>query len=243
VSLRTAPANGQAISDVNGPLAVADYNVEIRQADGTPVGTVMLQGFLFGPPPPGVPSASMASNLAIVGGTGAFLGARGYSGHVGTGAPVVGLASVAEDPGIRRTRPGDEWRLTLNLIAAFAPEIGNTANGPAVVHSSDFTPVSSSRPARRGETLSLFARHLGPTRPGVEPGQSFGASPLQIVNSPIEILVNGSPAEVLAATGYPNSVDGYQVNFRVPDDTVSGPARLRLSAAWIFAPEVQIAIE
>jgi hypothetical protein len=53
VSLRTAPANGQAISDVNGPLAVADYNVEIRHADGTPVGTAMLQGFLFGPPPPG----------------------------------------------------------------------------------------------------------------------------------------------------------------------------------------------
>jgi hypothetical protein len=36
VSLRMAPANGQAISDVNA-LAVADYNVEIRQADGTPV--------------------------------------------------------------------------------------------------------------------------------------------------------------------------------------------------------------
>jgi hypothetical protein len=241
VSLRTAPANGQAISDVNGPLAVADYNVEIRQADGTPVGTVMLQGFLFGPPPPGAPSASMASNLAIVGGTGAFLGARGYSGHTGTTA--VGLASIAEDPGIRRTRPGDEWRLTMNLIPAFAPEIVITPDGPAVVHSSDFTPVSSSRPARRGETLSVFARRLGPTRPGVEPGQSFAASPLQTVNSPIEILVNESPAEVLAATGYPNSVDGYQVNFRVPDEAVSGPARLRLSAAWIPAPEVQIAIE
>jgi hypothetical protein len=113
VSLRTAPANGQAISDVNGPLAVADYNVEIRHADGTPVGTAMLQGFLFGPPPL-EPSASMTSNLAIVGGTGAFLGARGYSGHTGTTA--VGLASIADDPGIRRTRPGDEWRLTMNLI-------------------------------------------------------------------------------------------------------------------------------
>jgi uncharacterized protein (TIGR03437 family) len=55
--------------------------------------------------------------------------------------------------------------------------------------------------------------------------------------------VNGSPAELLAATGYPNSVDGYQVNFRVPDEAVSGPAQLRLSAACIPAPEVQIAIE
>jgi uncharacterized protein (TIGR03437 family) len=55
--------------------------------------------------------------------------------------------------------------------------------------------------------------------------------------------VNGSPAEVLAATGYPDSLDGYQVNFRLPPDTAKGSASLRLSVAWVSAPEIRIPIE
>ncbi|MBI3683877.1 MAG: hypothetical protein HY235_26175 [Acidobacteria bacterium] len=39
--------------------------------------------------------------------------------------------------------------------------------------------------------LSLIATNLGPTRPGVDPGQPFPASPRQIVNSPLEVTVNG----------------------------------------------------
>jgi uncharacterized protein (TIGR03437 family) len=64
------------------------------------------------------------------------------------------------------------------------------------------------------------------------------------VNSPIEILVNGSAAEVMAATGYPGSLDGYQVNFKLPAANMGkGMATLRISAAWIPGPEVRIAVE
>jgi hypothetical protein len=166
LGLSTNPANGQGIADV-ARLALMHYVVEILQPDGRPVGSLMLQGLIFGTTPPGAPSGSRQSNLAIVGGTGAFLGVRGYSGFVATSGPVVGGASVAEDPGLRRSRPSDEVTLTMNLIPAFAPEIATTPNGPAVVHSSDFTAVSTSKPARAGEILSLFARQLGPTSPGV----------------------------------------------------------------------------
>lgn len=242
LGLSTNPANGQAIADVTR-LALIHYVLEILQPDGKPVGSLMLQGMIFGATPPGAPSGSRLSNLAIVGGTGAFLGARGYSGLVGTSGATVGGASIAEDPGLRRSRPSDEWTLTMNLIPAFAPEIVTTPGGPAVVHSSDFTPVSASKPARAGEILSLFARHLGPTSPGVDPGQGFPATSLQEVTSPIQIMVNGSPVEVLAATGYPGSLDGYQVNFRLPPDVARGLASLRLSAAWVSAPEIKIPIE
>ena len=83
------------------------------------------------------------------------------------------------------------------------PQIGTAANGPAVTHSSDFSLVTPSKPAAAGEILSLFASGLGPTKPGVDPGKPFPASLSSVVNSPVDVLVNGKRAEVLAAVGYP----------------------------------------
>lgn len=51
--------------------------------------------------------------------------------------------------------------------------------------------------------LSLFATGVGPTRASLTPGQPFPSSPLAVVNSPIDVTVNGKSAEVLAAVGYP----------------------------------------
>ncbi|MBI2816913.1 MAG: hypothetical protein HYX72_08230 [Acidobacteria bacterium] len=91
--------------------------------------------------------------------------------------------------------------------------------------------------------LTLFATGLGPTRPGVDPGKPFPASPLVTVNSPVEVLVNGRPAEVLASVGYPGAVDSYQVNFRVPSETARGVATIQVAAAWIAGPELRIAVQ
>lgn len=110
-----------------------------------------------------------------------------------------------------------------------------TPSGPAVTHSSDFSLVTSSKPAAVGETLSIFMTGLGPARPGVDPGQPFPSSPLAAVNSPLEVSVNGKPAEVLAAVGLPGTVGGYQVNFRLPSDMAKGTTTIQVSAAWIAA--------
>src|SRR5260370_38194396 len=113
-------------------------------------------------------------------------------------------------------------RAVLYLVPVSQPQIVTTANGPAVAHSSDFTLVSTSKPAMAGEVLSLFATGLGPAKPGVDPGQPFPASPLQVVNSPVGVPVNGKAAEVLSAVGYPGAVDGNQWNFRIPPATATG---------------------
>jgi uncharacterized protein (TIGR03437 family) len=42
------------------------------------------------------------------------------------------------------------------------------------------------------------------------------------------------------AGGYPDTVDNYQVNFRMPNDLASGLASVQLSAAWIAGAEVRI---
>ena len=120
---------------------------------------------------------------------------------------------------------------------------GRCFNGVLPSPSSDFSRVTQSNPAAGGEILSLFARGLGPVVPGVDPGQPFPSSPPATVNSPVEVMVNGKPAEVLSAVGYPGAVDGYQVNFRMPQDATKGGATIQVNAAWIAGSPVQIAVQ
>src|SRR5215471_15965152 len=116
-------------------------------------------------------------------------------------------------------------------------------SAPAVIHASDGTLVSASRPAKAGEVLTLYASGLGPTKPSVDPGQPFTPDPRQLVNSPVQVLANGNPADLLYAGGYPGAVDGYQVNFRVSDGTRSGQATLQLTSAWIAGLAVNIPVQ
>ena len=130
----------------------------------------------------------------------------------------------------------------MNLIPQERPEILTSGNGPAISHSGDFTQVTSDKPAAAGEILSVFCTGLGPTKPGVDPGSPFPASPAAAVNSPVEVMVNGASAEVVGAVGYPGTVDGYQVNFRVPSGVAAGTATVQVSSAWIAGIPVKIAI-
>jgi hypothetical protein len=244
VCLSPTPNSSEPIADAS--WATIRYETyEILQSDGTPVGTIMTSGLNNGAPsPPGPPVGTQ--NFAITGGTGAFFGARGQKGGANSGfSGLVNIrtASIAEDPANRRQNGGGHIRSVLYVIPISRPEVVTTANGPAIAHSNDFSLVSTSKPATAGEVLSLFATGLGPTRPGINPGQPFPSSPLAVVNSPLEVTVNGKPAEVLGAVGYPGAVDGYQVNFRVPPDTAKGTAAIQVSVAWIAGASVNISVQ
>ena len=117
-----------------------------------------------------------------------------------------------------------------------------TNGEPMIAHLSDLRLVTPSNPATPGETLFLFATGLGPTVPGVDFGKPFPSSPRALVNSPLQVAVNGNPAEVLVAAGYPGGVDTYQVQFQVPPGTATGVALVQLTAAWILGPAVSISI-
>ncbi len=248
VSTSPTPHDGALADGAIGDIAVTalrEHVFEILQPDGTAIGTIVSMGFSGGPVPPGSPSGPSGGNWAIVGGTGAFLGARGQiEGWGGTPFAKAQSASMAEDPINRRLyHQAGIFRFTLHIIPMYVPQILTTANGPAVVHSNDFTLVSASKPAAAGEALSLFVTGLGPVNPGVDPGQPFPSSPLDAVNSPVEVSVNGKPSEVLGTAGYPGSVDGYQVNFRLPPDTPKGSANIQVTAAWIAGQPVSIAVQ
>jgi len=245
IMLTPDPTPGQAIADVTRTLSGFETAFEILQPDGTPIGSVFLAALGGGSPtPPGAPLVQNLSNLAIVGGTGAFLGARGQGGEAAVpGNTAARQASMTEDPSKRRINGGGKMRWVLHVIPMFRPEIVITPVGPAVTHSGDFSLVTGSKPAAAGEILSVFMTGLGPVRPGVDPGQPFPSSPVAAVNSPVNVTANGKAADVLAATGFPGAVDGYQVNFRLPTDTAKGTATIQVSAAWIAGAPVNIPVQ
>jgi hypothetical protein len=235
------PATGQSMADTaRGNFS--DVFFDLMTADGRLAGSITGTGFLATSPPPGAPLAAIQFTLAITGGTGAFQGIHGQIS--GAANPKAGRgASITEDPGARRALGGGGRLFLIQLTAETLPQLIVTDAGPAIVHSTDFSLVNSSKPARSGELLSVFVTGLGPTLPGVDPGRPFAAQPLQVVNSPVAVTVNGTAAEVLYAGGYPGSVDSYQVNFRMPPGVPAGMASLQISAAWIAGPSVLLAVQ
>jgi uncharacterized protein (TIGR03437 family) len=233
---------GRAIADTthNGLYL---WNLEFLNLDNTPIGAIQVSGLAGGTRPPGYPPEIARNGAYIVtGGTGAFFGVRGYwQADIDSIVPVR-TTSACEDPAQRRANGGGKLHGILYLVPSIRPEIVITPSGPAVVHSTDFTPVTATRPARAGEILTVFATGLGPTRPGVDPGQPFPASPLQVVNSPVEVVVNGQTSPALYAGGYPSAVDGYQINFRMPDGMATGTISVQLKSAWIAGSEIKIAV-
>jgi len=173
-----------------------------------------------------------------------ILGMRGQLN--GGGPPTNRNASVREDPAQRRINGGGKGVYYVHLIPMTRPEIVITANGPAVFHGSDFSLVTAAKPAKAGEVLIVMATGLGPTRPGVDPGQPFPpnpANPLQVVNSPVDVTVNGQSTATINAVGWPTLVDVYRVDFQIPSGTGAGMARIQLTAAWIPGSSVSIPIQ
>ena len=215
----------------------------ILYPDGTPIGSITASGFNAGTPPPGAPATATSMTLAVVGGTGPFMGVRGQlsrASDVGTWT-----ASMLEDPACRRVNKGGTRGEIVQLIPMARPEVVVTSAGPAVLHADDFSPVTNGRPAQIGEHSIMSVTGLGPTKPVVEAGKPFSAfkeGSLHLVTSPVEVAVNGQAAEVVNSVGWPGMTGVYRVDFRVPQGTAAGQASLQVTAAWIPGSEVKIPV-
>jgi hypothetical protein len=223
---RANPQPGQFIADMDsGGFFHCAW--QILSADRKYVGTLYDSGTSPGP------------DHIIIGGAGAYQGATGVHAMMEFLTAQRG-ASTSEDPANRRINGGGKFRVVFTLYPKSRPTVITTPNGPAVTHS-DGKLVSNSNPAQAGETLTLYATGLGPTTPSVTFGQAFPPGAASVANAPIEVLINGKSSSVLYAGGYPGSIDGYQVNFRLPAALNPGTAGLQLTAAWISGPEITIA--
>lgn len=94
---------------------VADWVFDVQRTDGSPVGTLVATGWAFGSPPADSPGIQ-SGNLAVVGGTGAFVGVSGQGGQ--THAANQRFASVTESPGVRRTLGGGTRQFAFRLVPA-----------------------------------------------------------------------------------------------------------------------------
>jgi uncharacterized protein (TIGR03437 family) len=122
-------------------------------------------------------------NLAVLAGTGAFLGLLGQGKETSVAAGRRNVASVTEDPANRRIHGGRSSRFTFQLVPMVRPEFVTSTNMPAVFHA-NFTPVTASNRARRGGTLIAAATGLGPTIPEKQPDTLFPAETLREVAAP-----------------------------------------------------------
>jgi hypothetical protein len=271
VSVNGQPVKGTAMETINGPLirpvmspgtAIGDYasgasatswELCFLNLDGTAIGTVHIDGngaaaAAGAPLVPGAPKEILYSTWAVTGGTGAFFGARGLWEAAQDSVSGERRTTDCEDPAYRRINadPGGNKRHgVLWLVPLEQPQIVVTGGVPAVYHS-DLTLVTAAKPAAAGEVLIAMATGLGPTRPGVDPGQPFPlfpGNPLQAVNSPVGVTVNQQPADVINAFGWPGLVDTYRVDLRVPDGTTAGQVSLQLSSAWIAGRAVNIPVQ
>ena len=224
VRMNPNPAPGVLIADtIRNNFTISQ--IEIQDADGRDVGSLSLQGYFGGSAPPGA-DPTLFSSLTVVGGTGAFFGVRGQVSHTAV-VPAPGgrtPASVVEDPSLRRTfGPQGGYKYVIQLIPYSLPTIGN-------VYHSNFTPVTASNPAQRGEVLIIEAKGQVPIAE-TKFGSPSPQSP-KLVTTPVEVLVAGQPAPVLNKVGWPGTADGFRVDFRVPEDA-SGELDLKLSTAWM----------
>jgi uncharacterized protein (TIGR03437 family) len=67
--------------------------------------------------------------------------------------------------------------------------------------------------------------------------------PYEIVNSPLEVTVNGKETAVLNKLGWGGTYDLYRVDFRVPSGLAPGTATIQLTAVWIPGPQVEIPVQ
>lgn len=124
-------------------------------------------------------------------------------------------------------------------ISGPQPVIVFESGRPSVFHL-DWSPVTPNRPARAGEEIIAMMTDLGATVPPQPPGQPFPDSPLLQVASPISITVDGRPADVVVKIGWPQAVNRYRVDFRMPQNIRPGNADVQVTCGGLTGPVTEI---
>jgi uncharacterized protein (TIGR03437 family) len=127
---------------------------------------------------------------------------------------------------VRSTRLGLASAGSAVTVASAGPAVFTVpANGvprAALLHSEDAAMVTPEYPARRDETLLLYATGLGPVVPAVPAGVPGSSNPMSEAVESIGVSIGGVPYLVTWAGLAPDTVGIYQVNVYVPGAHVSG---------------------
>jgi uncharacterized protein (TIGR03437 family) len=140
----------------------------------------------------------------------------------------------------------DTVALPVKPVAPSIFSVDLSGTGQAAVLNGDGITVNSSiHPAQKGDYISIYATGEGQTLPGGIDGQIANGTLPQPVQQPVQVLIDGRPAEVQYAGAAPGSVAGLlQVNVRVPLDANSGALPIEIHVGGIASqPGMTIAVK
>ncbi len=115
--------------------------------------------------------------------------------------------------------------------------------GPGAILHSNFSLVSATAPAKRGEAVQIFLTGLGAVTPAVADGASAPSSTLSVLQSPANVYIGGRKADVFFQGLAPGLAGLYQLNVFVPKDAPTG-AGIALAVETVdgFHDQVDIAV-
>ncbi|HZT31048.1 MAG TPA: S8 family serine peptidase [Bryobacteraceae bacterium] len=107
-------------------------------------------------------------------------------------------------------------------LANYSPALFETASGVAAALDAQNQVITASHPARRGETVQLFANGLGPVTNQPASGAPAPASPLAQTTTLPMVTIGGQAAAVSFAGLAPGFAGLYQINVTVPGNLSAG---------------------
>jgi uncharacterized protein (TIGR03437 family) len=149
------------------------------------------------------------------------------SGDLTSTPIVVPLANQA--PGIFLLNSGGQGAVLVANTATIAAPVGT---------------FPGSRPAQRGEYISIFCTGLGRVTPQPATGAPAGGNPVSLTgDGSVTVSIGGIPAPVAFSGLAPGFVGLYQVNVQVPANSPTGPAvPLTISAGGTAGKAANIAV-
>ena len=118
------------------------------------------------------------------------------------------------------------------------------ANTPDLVAPVGAIPGRTSRPANRGETITIFCTGLGPVSNRPASGAAAPSGPLALTSTTPLATIGGAPATVSFSGLAPTFVGLYQVNVSVPvNSQVGGAVPVTLTIGGVVSNTVTIAVQ
>jgi uncharacterized protein (TIGR03437 family) len=126
-------------------------------------------------------------------------------------------------------------------LASTAPGLfsqDSSGVGPGVVVHSDGSLVTATKPAKKGEAISIYLTGLGAVTPAVADGSAGQSSPLSKTVGTVNVIIGNLNAAVSYSGLAPGFPGLYQINATIPSNLV-GTGAIGLA----FAEQITIAIQ
>ena len=134
---------------------------------------------------------------------------------------------------------GLESNLITVPLLAYSPGV---FPGPAV-QDSKYQLITASNPAKRGDTIIIYANGLGPVSNQPASGDPSPAQPLAMTSATPVVKIGGSSAQVVFSGLTPGFVGLYQINAVVPSDAPTGSQPLVISVNGIASNSLNLAVQ